>query len=87
MSETKGPKIRHISKDFETGDLTEELTGSDPDTGVTVRHHTVEGGRQVTITERGGKRLDEELSEDPEGLRPDRSSQRGSYRGRRGSED
>ena len=84
----KGPKIKHISRNFETGDVTETLSGGDPDTGVTVRHHTEEDGRQVTITERGGKRVEEGTpSEDPEGLRPTSRNQRGTYRGRWGSED
>lgn len=78
----KGPKIRHLSRDFKTGEITETVSGGEPDTGLKVRHETMEGGRPVVIVEGGGKLKVEEPAEDPENLRPITQSQRGSYRGR-----
>ena len=53
---------------------------------LTIRHDTIVGGRPVTIIREGQKEtVVERHPEDPEGLRPDRSSERGSLHRRWGS--
>ncbi|MEK7112234.1 MAG: hypothetical protein AAB875_02800, partial [Patescibacteria group bacterium] len=69
MAET-GPKIRHLSRDFKTGEITETVSGGEPYKGLKVRHNTMQGGRPVVIVEGGGKLRVEEPLEDPEKLRP-----------------
>lgn len=82
MAET-GPRIKHISRDFKTGEVTETISGGE-DGVLKVRHQTMEGGRMVTKIEGGGKlEIEQTPSEDPENLRPITQNQRGSYGGRR----
>ena len=50
---------------------------------LTIRHETIKGGKPVTMVRKGLKETEESRRpEDPEGLRPERMSERGSYRGR-----